>query len=225
MTNKNKPEGAESSPPDSRDEPIPFVLDGLPEKLEILKAPDLFTDEDHPDHSPSADWEDVPDFTLGEDAGLIKLTSIRQLRGGALRLLKQATREMLLVTPDLEFPRFDNEDFVLAVSELVRRSKYTVCRILVGDPLNAIREHHRLIPLLRRMSSRIEIRQLHADDHDAKAAWMVVDNIAVLRCTDRQPWQGGLTPRSAADAKRLREQFHIWWERAALIPDFREFRA
>jgi hypothetical protein len=224
MNNNNEQDKSEA-PADEVMEPIPFSTDGIPAHLEILKAPDLLPEHTAPIAEASADWSEVEDFVLGEEASLIKLNSVRQLRGAALRLLKQATREVLLVTPDLEEARFNNEAFVSAISDFVRTSRYAVCRILVGNPDDAVRDHHRLVPLLRRLSSRIEIRRLHEDDRSETEAWMVVDNIALLRCTDRQPWQGGLSPRNAPDARRCRDQFHFWWERAALIPDFREFRA
>lgn len=209
------------------DAPIEFTTAGLPDDLEIVKAPDSPSPaaaQKQPLTEDDGEVEELAAFVLGESTDLIRLESARALRAAALSALRQADRELLLVTPDLEEPRYDNAAFVDALSGFVRSSKHTVCRILIGDPTEAIRYGHKLVPLLKRLSSRIEVRQLHEDDRDNRDAWMVLDGVALLRCTDTVVWRGGLSPRAPAEARRCRDQFHQWWERAAPIPDFRDFR-
>lgn len=214
----------ETSEEPELDTPIAFSTEGLPAHLEIVKAPQPGWDPES--GTPPAAPEPVvlPDFELGVHETLIPLPTLHHLRAAALRVLGQSRREILLVTPDLEAARFDNEDFVEALSVFARSSRHAVTRILVGDPAEAVREGHKLVALLRRLSSRIEIRQLHEDVFDRDVAWMLADHTAVLRCTDRSPWQGGLTPKDPARGRRYREQFQLWWQHAELIPDFRDLK-
>ena len=204
------------------DAPIPFTTEGLPEHLEVVKAPQPGWDGDEPLAPKEA--VTLPEFELGRDDVLIPLPTLDHLRLAAVQLLGQAQREVLLVTPDLESPRFNNEEFLSALSAFVRTSRHTVTRILVGNPDDAVREGHKLISMIHRLSSRIEIRQLSADDFDPEVSWMLADHWAVLRCTDRSPWQGGLTPKDAAHGRRYRDLFQSWWERGSVIADFRNLK-
>jgi hypothetical protein len=59
----------------------------------------------------------------------------------------------LLMTPDLEHERFDNELFINALSAFARSSRYTKTQILLADTRLAIEDGHRVIKLVRRLSS------------------------------------------------------------------------
>lgn len=206
------------------EEPIPFSTDGLPAGMTVVKAvqPGWDPDTDRPEREPEV--VTLPEFQLGQDSGRLPLPTLAHLRAAALEVLRQSTREVLLLTPDLETARFDNEDFVNALSAFARSSRHTVTRILVGDPADAVREGHKMVSLIRRLSSRIEIRRLHEEDFEREEAWLLADMHALLRCTDRSPWQGSLIPREPTAGRRLRDQFQLWWERAEPVPDFRDLK-
>lgn len=201
---------------------IEFVLpEDLPKELVILKdeedklvarAQPLFTDEL------------LPSFILGETDIRVELSHLLMLQQAAIALLAQAKREILIVTTNLEHERFDNDDFINALSAFARSSRYATTRILVADPSLAVTEGHRLVKLARKLSSLIEIRQLHEDDIDSgqPQSWLVADDIGLLRCINRDPWQGSLLPKGTPYAQQARGRFLEWWERGVEIQDFRE---
>ena len=201
---------------------IEFVLpEDLPKELLIVKDEEerivarpqpLFTDEL------------LPSFILGETDIRVELSHLLMLQQAAIALLAQAKREVLIVTTNLEHERFDNEDFINALSAFARSSRYATTRILVADPSLAVTEGHRLVKLARKLSSLVEIRQLHDDDIDSSQpqSWLVADDIGLLRCINRDPWQGSLLPKGTPYAQQARGRFLEWWERSEEIQDFRE---
>lgn len=201
---------------------IEFVLpEDLPHQLVIVKDDEdtivarplpLFTDEL------------LPPFILGETDIRVELSHLVMLQNAAIALLAQSKREILIVTPDLEHARFDNDAFINALSAFSRSSRYTVTRLLIANPSMAVAEGHRLVKLARKLSSLIDIRQLHDDDIDVSQAqaWIVADDIGLLRCTNRDPWQGSLLPKGTPYAQQARSRFMEWWERGTEIQDFRE---
>lgn len=201
---------------------IEFVLpEDLPDQLVIVKDDEdtivarplpLFTDEL------------LPPFILGETDIRVELSHLVMLQNAAITLLAQSKREILIVTPDLEHARFDNDAFINALSAFSRSSRYTVTRLLIANPSMAVTEGHRLVKLARKLSSLIDIRQLHDDDIDVSQAqaWIVADDIGLLRCTNRDPWQGSLLPKGTPYAQQARSRFMEWWERGTEIQDFRE---
>ncbi len=170
---------------------------------------------------PMFEDEQMPSFILGETDIRIELTHLVMLKSAAMALLAQSKREVFIISPDLEHDRFDNDDFVDALSAFARSSRHTTTRLLVADPLLAVKDGHRLVSLARKLSSLIEIRQLHEDDVKDNDAWIVSDDIGLLRCTNRDPWQGSLLPKGTPYAQQARSRFLEYWERAAEVPDFR----
>ena len=84
----------------------------------------------------------IPQFQLGVSDIRIELSHLVMLQQAAIALLNEAQREILIITPDLEHDRFDNDDFCEALSAFVRSSRYTNTRILIADPQLAIEDGH-----------------------------------------------------------------------------------
>ena len=166
----------------------------------------------------------IPQFELGITDIRVELTHLFMLQQAAIALLAQAKREVFIMTPDLEHERFDNDDFCEALSAFARSSRYTQTKILIANPQLAIEDGHRVIKLMRRISSLIEIKQLHEHDIEHSQAMMIADNIGLLRCTNRDPWQGSLLPKGTPYTQQMRDYFVECWERADDIKDFRELK-
>lgn len=202
--------------------PIPFSTEGLPAGLEIVKAPEPLIASHAPADLPTESV--IAAFTLGETQDIQQLHGLEALRQATHSLLAQAQREILIVSMDLELPRYDNDDFVELLSQFARSSRYTTTRILIGTPQLAVREGHKLVNLARRLSSLIHVRQVHETDLDEIESWIIADIKGVLRCTSRDPWLGTLNPKAIPHAKHYRDKFDELWNRGDDVPDFREIR-
>ncbi|MCP5177710.1 MAG: hypothetical protein H6997_09195 [Moraxellaceae bacterium] len=191
------------------------------EHLQIIKIADC-----EPVNRPNIIFSDelIPQFELGMTDIRVELTHLVMLQQAAIALLAQAKREVFIMTPDLEHERFDNDAFCEALSAFARSSRYTQTKILIANPQLAIEDGHRVIKLIRRISSLIEIRQLHEHDIEHNQAMLIADSMGLLRCTNRDPWQGSLLPKGTPYAQQMRDYFVECWERAEDINDFRELK-
>lgn len=160
-------------------------------------------------------------FRLGESETLLRLDGPDQFQRATLAFVSQARRELYIVSPDFEPERFNNPEFASALSAFARRSRYADVRILIGDPAVAVRWGHKVVALARRLPSALRIRQLDEDDFDPQEAWMVADDIALLRREGSDGFNGSLVARAIPHAQRATLRFTEWWERSREIPDFR----
>lgn len=166
--------------------------------------------------------ETLAGFQLGDSETILRLGSLEQFQRAALLMLSQTRRQLHMVTPDLEPERFNNHDFVDALSAFARRSQYTETRILVGDPAIAIRWGHQLVALSRRLPTLIRIRQLHKDDYKGSESWIVADDIGLIRRDGMDGYLGLLSAKSIPQAQRNNRLFTELWERAHEVAEFRE---
>jgi len=106
-----------------------------------------------------ADELDIFSMQLGIDDLEFALDSREQVRTMAQTLAKQARRELLLYTDDLEPDIFDQQPFLDAVSNLVRQHQDAHVWVLVENSHKTVQQGHRLIELSRRLSSQIQLRR------------------------------------------------------------------
>lgn len=162
-------------------------------------------------------------FRLGESDTLLRLDGIGEFHRATTALLRQARREVYVLSPDLEPERYNVNEFRDTLSAFIRSSRYTDTRILLGDPTIAVRWGHRVVRLARRLTSKLHIRQLAEEDFRnlANESWIVADNICLLRRDGQDGYQGSLAARAIPHAQRASQRFLELWERAREIPDFR----
>lgn len=162
-------------------------------------------------------------FQLGESETFLRLEGVEDFNRATVALLQQAQREVYLLTPDFEPERYNNIEFRDALSAFMRRSRYTDTRILLGDPAIAVRWGHKVVALAKRMTSKLQIRQLREEDFQALAneAWIVADDICLLRRDGLDGYHGSLAARSIPHAQRASQRFLELWERAHEVADFR----
>lgn len=161
-------------------------------------------------------------FRLGESETLLRLEGPEQMQKATLLLLSQAVRQVHIITPHLEADRFNTPEFADALSAFARRSRYAETRILVGDPSIAIRWGHRVVQLARRLPSLVQIRQLHHEDYNPEEAWIVADDIGLLRRDGIDGFLGMISAKSVMQAKKNNRRFKEIWERAHQVQEFRE---
>lgn len=166
--------------------------------------------------------ETLAGFRLGQSETLLRLDGPDQFHQATALLLTQTVRELHIVTPDFEAERFNNAAFADALSQFARRSKHTQTRFLVGDPAIAIRWGHHVVSLARRLTSLIQIRQLHEDDYDPAEAWMVADDIGLIRRDTMDGYLGLLSAKAIPQAQQKNRRFVELWERGHEVPEFRQ---
>lgn len=160
-------------------------------------------------------------FRLGESDTVLRLDGPDQFARATLAVVGQARRELRIVSPDLEPERFNNADFASAITRLARRSRWSDIRILIADPAVAVRWGHKLVALSQRLPTTVRIRQLDDEDQRTREAWLLADDICLLRRDDPEVLQGSLVARAIPHGERAARQFAEWWERSHEVADFR----
>lgn len=175
--------------------------------------------EDGKDHQTFADA--LSGFRLGESEGLLRLDGPAEFSQATQALLQQVRRKLYILSTDFEPERYNTEEFAEALSAFVRRNRYTQARILIADPAVALRWGHKVLNLSRRLPSHLLIRQLHQDDLPLTEAWILADEIGLLKRDSLQTLKGSLAAKSIPHAQRMARRFDESWERSREITDFR----
>jgi predicted GNAT family N-acyltransferase len=139
----------------------------------------------------------------------------------AVALCNEASREICILSHDLDHRVFDDSDLATALSALARRAPQSRVRILVSDYRPMIQRGHRLLALARRLPSSILLQQL--DEHpDWNGETLVLTDRSGVLC---KPADSGLAafcePDSRARAERYRELFDELWRHSGPHVEFR----
>lgn len=143
------------------------------------------------------------------------------LKVAALHLIQNAARDVLLMTPDLEPTRLDDEDLALALSVFARSSRHTRCYILVtgDDPMKSI--PHAILRTQRRLSSIMQIRQLEAEQATHERLMLVDHRHRLSVDLQGQHWMGWMGIHDIPRAKQDSERFLSLWQNAQPIHELR----
>jgi hypothetical protein len=157
------------------------------------------------------------------EPGVITLDSVDTLREQAIWLGQQAQRQLTLFTPDLEPALYDNDDFVSAALDLIKRSKHTQVRILTQDTRHAQECGHGLLKLLRYGSPQFQLRKLTVDVDHRDLAYLISDDKHLLRRQSSKAYQGLCYTHDRARARDQLEDFDLLWNAAIIDPNLRNF--
>jgi hypothetical protein len=154
-------------------------------------------------------------YTLGASEEDLVLTTAEENRDLALALVRQAKREVYIVSYDLDAPVFSNDEFIEALSDFVRVTKRAQAHILLQRPNRAVKEGHRLIPLAQRLSSSIRIHHPAPEHSDYFETFMVVDGIGYFKRQQADRYEGIASFKAPIIARELRDLFLTMWERSS----------
>ena len=164
------------------------------------------------------------DNILGESAELLELTSAKDNYSVALELVRQAKREIYVVTHDLDPPVYNQEAFVDALSAFARQSRYSHASFIIRNSDKAIKHGHRLLPLAQRLSSRIKLHNPGFEHRDFIEAFMVVDGIGYIRRQLADRYDGEASFMAPLIGRNLRTLFLEMWGRSEPDPQLRRLQ-
>lgn len=163
-------------------------------------------------------------FNLGETETPIEYHTAEENHQVAFELVRQAKREVLIASYDLDAPVFSHEDVIDALSKLVRSHRNAVAHILLQKPNKVIKHGHRLIPLAHRLSSSIHIHQPAPEYSDYIETFMVVDGIGYFKRQQADRYEGVASFKAPLAARDLRDLFLTMWERSTPEPQVRRLQ-
>ncbi len=158
---------------------------------------------------------------LGESAGTIALHGPEEYRQAAIHMLQQGRRQLDILSYDLDAPIYNCQPFIEALKQLAIRSRYSRVRILLQNNERVQREGHLIIPLWRRLTSRIEIHRPHPDHIDHNENFMLVDDSGFLQWGLYDRYVGTARFKATLESGKYINLFNEFWEQSELDSELR----
>lgn len=163
-------------------------------------------------------------YTLGESDTLLEIHTAADNHEVALELVRQAKREVFIMTYDLDSQVFSQADFVDALSAFARQSRQATAHVLVQKSDKAVKQGHRLIPLAHRLSSSISLHKPGFEHRDFFEAFMVVDGIGFFKRQLADRFEGVASFKAPIEGRDLRALFISMWEQSEPDPQLRRLQ-
>jgi hypothetical protein len=138
-----------------------------------------------------------------------------QLAAARLALLAQARRQVDIRLPRLDGSLYASLEELGELRRLATSGRGAQIRLLLGDPAAALRDGHRLILLMQRLPSAIQVR-VPVDEIDLgnPSSSLLTDVGGYLFQADAERPQGRAALADRPGWAPLRQQFDEMWERA-----------
>ena len=138
-----------------------------------------------------------------------------ELREQVLTLCRQARREVLILSHQLDPYSYNRIEVYEALKQLALRSPKASVRILLQDNEPVRRSGHRLLELAQRLSSRVLIHRPHLQEHrDLAENLLVVDETGYLRQPIHSRPEGSAACNQRGRARELAHQFETIWQQS-----------
>lgn len=166
------------------------------------------------------------DHTVEDDAMTSETTRrvlaiSKDVRHAVFDVARSAQRSLAIFTHDLEPEIYNRIEFLDIVKNLVLTHRIARVRILLMDPLQSVREGHRLIELARRFSSFFELRMVHEDYKQHAEAFLIADQSGLVYRLNASRWEGITDTNSPRIAGRYLEFFDAVWEKSTVAQETR----
>lgn len=139
--------------------------------------------------------------------------------------LAETSRKVDILTLDLDRLLYGDESVCNAISKVARGHAQSHIRILVKNPRPALENHHRLIALQQRLTSKIEIRQLAITPENESRGYSVCDNRSILLQHNDGEYDGFCNTDARPEAQALLEEFDQLWDRQSnVIEELKDLR-
>lgn len=141
----------------------------------------------------------------------------------ALCRIVPAARSLLRIySRDLDPDLLGRREVLDALRDWVAGRREARVRVLVQDPADVLLQHHRLLALAQRLSSRFEFRSpVEAQDQQYPSAFVAGDRGGFLFRPLGNRFEGEASPCAPAQARQLAALFDPVWERSRPCTEFR----
>lgn len=163
-------------------------------------------------------------YKLGESETLLELNDAEEHHAVALEMIRQAKREVYIMSYDLDPRVLSHDDIVDALSRFVRQGRQAHAHILVQQSNPVVKHGHRLIPLAHRLTSSIRLNRPGYEHRDFTEAFMVVDGVGIIKRQIADRFEGVASFKSPIEGRDLRALFLSMWEKSEPDPQLRRLQ-
>jgi len=150
------------------------------------------------------------------------LASREDVLSAMVTIASIATRNLAIMTQNLESDIYDRPEFVDAVKHLCLSRSYARIRVVVTNPHRTLRDGNRFVYLGRRLSSFVEFRHAGEQHRDLRQAFMIADQNGIVYRSDGDRWDGIIDTSEPAMARQHLGTFDEIWTAATPAHEFHQ---
>lgn len=165
--------------------------------------------------------DDLSDCILGKTRTLFTVAQSSENLTALSRLLTQARTTVDISSHMLDPRLFDQETVLDAMRHLIVDNPRAKIRILVREPQLLINQGHRILELMRRLSSYIELRQTSPHYANSSRMFAIADRHGYLYKESDERYEGIVSFYDPAQSREWLTGFNEAWEHSQPLTDFR----
>jgi hypothetical protein len=150
------------------------------------------------------------------------ISSRDEMRDAAVAVAREAKRKVSIFTHDLEPGIYDDADFLEVIKRLVLSQAYARIRVLIADPVRAIKSGNIFVHLGRRLNTYIEFRHVREDLRTHSEAFCIADEKALAYRLQAGRWEGIVDIDEPSVAKLYGKMFDEIWLASEVELEFRQ---
>lgn len=112
--------------------------------------------------------------------GFAPVSGAAEFAAAALDVVGAARHQLVLMSVELDRRLFGTDEFIERLRNFILEHRRARLRVLVHDPVAAVRNSIRLVEFGRRLSSRVEFRALPAEKRRLREEYLIADETALL---------------------------------------------
>ncbi len=136
------------------------------------------------------------------------------------QLLPVATQRLAILSPALPASSYGDADVVELIKQFLLSSHRVQLRVLVESPDRTMKQAHRLVELGRRLSSRVEFRQLAEEQYGVDEELVIADESAWMQRAPQLNLQTNLYLGASLNARLQLRRYDELWSRATPAREF-----
>ena len=151
----------------------------------------------------------------------IVLASLEDVRAAVSQVTAQADRTLAILTHDLEPDIYDHDDFLEPLKRFVLSRTFARVRVLIADPVRAMKDGNCFVAMGRRLNSYIEFRHIKPEYRNHPEAFCIADDHALVYRARAESWEGVADTYEPAVARRYLAVFDELWHACEIEPELR----
>ncbi len=150
------------------------------------------------------------------------ISTREEMRLAAIEVAREATRKVSIFTHDLEPGIYDDPEFLEIIKHLVLSQTYARIRVLIAEPMRAVKVGNNFVHLGRRLNTYIEFRHVREDLRTHAEAFCIADQTALVYRLQAPRWEGIVDTYEPAVAQLYGRMFDEIWLASETSPEYRQ---
>ena len=150
------------------------------------------------------------------------ISTHEEMRDAAIQVVSEASRRVSIFTHDLEPGIYDDPEFLEIVKRLVLSQTYARIRVLIAEPMKAVKNGNDFVHLGRRLNTYIEFRHVREDLRTHAEAFCIADETALVYRLQAPRWEGIADTYEPAVARLYGKMFDEIWLASEVETEFRQ---